>query len=44
MSADKRRYNAAYLRSFAFICGSNSPKSLAEDHKLILTYYSQVIP
>jgi len=25
MNPDKRRYNAANLRSFAFICGLNSP-------------------
>lgn len=26
MNADKRRYNVVNLRSFAFICGSNSHK------------------
>ena len=41
MNADKRRYNAANLRSFAFICGSNSPVYLAGDYKLILIGYSQ---
>ena len=40
MNADKRRYNAANLRSFAFICGSNSPVYLAGDYKLILIGYS----
>jgi len=45
MNADKRRYNAANLRSFAFICGSNYLiYNLAEDHKIILTGYSQVSP
>ena len=44
MNADKRRYNAANLRSSAFICGSNSPIYLAKDHKLILICYSQVSP
>ena len=44
MNADKRRYNVANLRLFAFICGSNSPIYLAEDHKLIFTGYSQVSP
>ena len=44
MNADKRRYNAANLRSFAFICGLNSPIYLAGDYKLILTGYSQVSP
>jgi len=42
MNADKRRYNAANLRSFAFICGSNSPIYQVEKHKLILTGYSKV--
>ena len=44
MNADKRRYNAANLRSFAFICGSNSPVYLAGDYKLILIGYSQTSP
>ena len=45
MNADKRRYNAANLRSSAFICGSNSLiSSLAGYYKLILTGYSQVSP
>jgi len=30
-NADKRRYNAANLRSFAFICGSNSLVYLVGD-------------
>ncbi len=44
MNADKRRYNAANLRSFAFICGSNSPVYLAGDYKLILIGYSMATP
>ena len=44
MNADKRRYDAANLRSFAFIYGSNSLIYLAGDYKLILTGYSQVSP
>ena len=44
MNADKRRYDAANLRSFAFICGSNSLDNLAGDYKLILICYSQAGP
>jgi hypothetical protein len=36
--------NAANLRSFAFICGSNSPSHLSGDYKLILIVYSQASP
>ena len=32
MNADKRRYDAANLRSFAFICGSNLHKKMTYVH------------